>query len=178
MTPCVHSEVAIDLALAICLGRDHGGGASSIQFSPQPIGIEGFVPGQGLEIDILDQGLDADTIVALARQKNEARKVAKRIHKLLVSHWYVDSAATVELIIGAFGQMQANPQIGRAEAMRRAMAALIARGGASAHPRLGAVRCRRGGRGAEIITSAVAKQERTGFARAGKGGCGSRAEIS
>ncbi len=53
---------------------------------------------------------------------------------LLVSHWYVDSAATVELITGAFRQMQANPQIGRAEAMRRAMASLIARGDSSAHP--------------------------------------------
>jgi CHAT domain-containing protein len=53
---------------------------------------------------------------------------------LLVSHWYVNSAATVDLITGAFGEMQAHPEIGRAEAMRRAMAALIARGGRNAHP--------------------------------------------
>ncbi len=55
---------------------------------------------------------------------------------LLVSHWYVESAATVALITGAFGEMQTHPDIGRAEAMRRAMAALIARGDRSAHPAL------------------------------------------
>ena len=53
---------------------------------------------------------------------------------LLVSHWYVDSAATVELITSAFGEMQTHAEIGRAEAMRRAMAALIAQGGRRAHP--------------------------------------------
>jgi CHAT domain-containing protein len=53
---------------------------------------------------------------------------------LLVSHWSVDSASTVELITGAFNKLKAYPEIGRAEAMRRAMAALIARGGHSAHP--------------------------------------------
>ncbi len=53
---------------------------------------------------------------------------------LLVSHWYVDSAATVELITGAFNELAAHPQIGRAEAMRRAMAGLIARGDRNAHP--------------------------------------------
>ena len=53
---------------------------------------------------------------------------------LLVSHWYVDSAATVELVTGAFNAFAADPAIGRAEAMRRAMAALIAQGGRSAHP--------------------------------------------
>ncbi len=53
---------------------------------------------------------------------------------LLVSHWYVNSAATVELITRAFGEMQADPAIGRAEAMRRAMGILIAQGGMNAHP--------------------------------------------
>jgi CHAT domain-containing protein len=53
---------------------------------------------------------------------------------LLVSHWYVDSAATVELVTGAFGEMRVNPALGRAEALRRAMVSLIARGDRSAHP--------------------------------------------
>jgi CHAT domain-containing protein/tetratricopeptide (TPR) repeat protein len=53
---------------------------------------------------------------------------------LLVSHWYVDSAAAVELVTQAFGEMQSHPGIGRAEAMRRAMASLITRGDRSAHP--------------------------------------------
>ena len=53
---------------------------------------------------------------------------------LLVSHWYVDSAATVELVTGAFNALAADPAIGRSEAMRRAIASLIAQGGRSAHP--------------------------------------------
>jgi tetratricopeptide (TPR) repeat protein/CHAT domain-containing protein len=44
---------------------------------------------------------------------------------LLVSHWSVDSAATVILITRAFSELKANPGIGRAEALRRAMLALI-----------------------------------------------------
>jgi CHAT domain-containing protein len=44
---------------------------------------------------------------------------------LLVSHWYVDSAATVELITNAFSELKAEPRIGRAEALRRAMIGLI-----------------------------------------------------
>jgi len=45
---------------------------------------------------------------------------------LLVSHWPVDSAAAVKLTTGAFSAMAKDPSIGRAEAMRRSMLALIA----------------------------------------------------
>ena len=53
---------------------------------------------------------------------------------LLVSHWYVDSQATVTLITNAFKALKDDPGIGRAEAMRRAMSALIKTGGRNAHP--------------------------------------------
>lgn len=53
---------------------------------------------------------------------------------LLVSHWYVDSQATVSLITSAFNALKSDPKIGRAEAMRRAMVNLIKRGGRNAHP--------------------------------------------
>src|SRR5215831_5592733 len=53
---------------------------------------------------------------------------------LLVSHWYVDSEATVALITKSFDALKADSKIGRAEALRRAMAALIASGGRTAHP--------------------------------------------
>ena len=53
---------------------------------------------------------------------------------LLVSHWYVDSQATVALITNAFRTLKAEPKIGRAEAMRRAMVGLIAAGARNAHP--------------------------------------------
>jgi CHAT domain-containing protein len=53
---------------------------------------------------------------------------------LLVSHWYVDSDAAVALTSGAFAQLEANPSLGRAEALRRSMLALMDRGGRNAHP--------------------------------------------
>ena len=45
---------------------------------------------------------------------------------LLVSHWPVDSDAAVRLTTGAFSELTAHPGIGRAEALRRSMKALIA----------------------------------------------------
>jgi CHAT domain-containing protein len=42
-----------------------------------------------------------------------------------VSHWSVDSAATVKLITSAVGAVTGNNKLGRAEALRRAMLALI-----------------------------------------------------
>lgn len=54
---------------------------------------------------------------------------------LLVSHWAVDSDATVKLITGAVREMSRDPKVGRAEAMRRSMLALIDKGsGEEAHP--------------------------------------------
>ncbi|HZV20998.1 MAG TPA: CHAT domain-containing protein, partial [Hyphomicrobiales bacterium] len=53
---------------------------------------------------------------------------------LLVSHWYVDSEAAVAITTGAVKAMKAEPGIGRAEALRRSEAALIAKGERFAHP--------------------------------------------
>ena len=54
---------------------------------------------------------------------------------LLVSHWRVDSLAAVLLISTAMEELRANPDVGRSEALRRSMAALIANGmPTSAHP--------------------------------------------
>ena len=58
---------------------------------------------------------------------------------LLVSHWYVDSDATVRLVTGIFAQAKLDPAAGRDEAVRRAMLAMIADtsrplASASAHP--------------------------------------------
>jgi CHAT domain-containing protein len=44
---------------------------------------------------------------------------------LLVSHWAVDSQATVGLITKTFSELKSDPKIGRAEALRRAMLHLI-----------------------------------------------------
>ena len=54
---------------------------------------------------------------------------------LLVSHWEVDSTATVKLITGAMSRLAANKSMGRAEAMRQSMLALIDKGEPrEAHP--------------------------------------------
>jgi CHAT domain-containing protein len=54
---------------------------------------------------------------------------------LLVSHWAVYSDATVKLITAAASEMSRDPGVGRAEATRRAMLALIDKGSpAEAHP--------------------------------------------
>jgi CHAT domain len=54
---------------------------------------------------------------------------------LLVSHWEVCSEATVKLITKAIREMARDPNVGRAEAMRRSMLALIDKGEPhEAHP--------------------------------------------
>jgi CHAT domain-containing protein len=44
---------------------------------------------------------------------------------ILVSHWSVASEPTVKLITGAFAELQKDPEIGRAEALRRAEMAML-----------------------------------------------------
>jgi CHAT domain-containing protein len=54
---------------------------------------------------------------------------------LLVSHWSVNSDATVKLITKAVAELKSDPKIGRAEALRRAMLAMIDNGKeGEAHP--------------------------------------------
>ena len=53
---------------------------------------------------------------------------------LLVSHWEVNSDATVKLVTGAIRRLAADKSMGRAEALRQSMLALIGNGGPEAHP--------------------------------------------
>jgi CHAT domain-containing protein len=54
---------------------------------------------------------------------------------LLVSHWAVNSDATVKLITGAISRLAVNKSMGRAEALRQSMLALIDKGEPrEAHP--------------------------------------------
>ena len=69
-----------------------------------------------------DKG-DAEALSGLARAFFYAKARA-----LLVSHWYVNSEAAVSLTTGAFAELSAHPEIGRAEALRRSMARLITSG--------------------------------------------------
>jgi CHAT domain-containing protein/tetratricopeptide (TPR) repeat protein len=74
-------------------------------------------------------GVNAEALSGLARAFFYAGARA-----LLVSHWAVDSEATVHLITKAFTELEADGRIGRAEALRRSMLALIATGDRNAHP--------------------------------------------
>ena len=58
-----------------------------------------------------------------------------------VSHWAVNSDATVKLITRAFDEIKADPKIGRAEALRRSMLALVSTAGHTAIPRTGLHLC-------------------------------------
>ena len=53
---------------------------------------------------------------------------------LLVSHWPVNSDAAVAITTGATGAMTSHPGIGPAEALRRSISALAAKGSEHAHP--------------------------------------------
>jgi CHAT domain-containing protein len=75
---------------------------------------------------------DAEPLSGLARAFIYAGARA-----LIVSHWSVDSAATVKLITSAIGAVTGSSRLGRAEALRRAMLTLIDKGELrEAHPRL------------------------------------------
>ena len=78
-------------------------------------------------------GADGQTAEALSGMARAFFYAGARA--LLVSHWEVGSDAAVKLTTRAFAEMNANPQIGRAEAFRVAMRALIEKGSAfDAHP--------------------------------------------
>jgi CHAT domain-containing protein len=47
------------------------------------------------------------------------------VRSLLVSHWPAWSKATVKLTTGAFAELAKDPSIGRAEALRRSMMAML-----------------------------------------------------
>src|SRR5262249_14920909 len=59
------------------------------------------------------------------------------VRALLVSHWAVNSEATVKLITKTFDELTVDPKTGRAEALRRSMQALIEKGGTYSHPKIG-----------------------------------------
>lgn len=53
---------------------------------------------------------------------------------VLASHWAVDSAATVKLVTRAAREIRSSPAVGRSEALRRSMLAMIDEGEVVAHP--------------------------------------------
>jgi CHAT domain-containing protein len=75
------------------------------------------------------QGENAEALSGLARAFFYAGA-----RSLLVSHWYVDSEASVAITTGAVNAMKANTKIGRAEALRRSISVVITKGSGWDHP--------------------------------------------
>ena len=79
-TPAVHRKIARDRAAlggstasAARSSREEGGRGAD------PVDVEGLVGDEGLELEAGDQRRDADAVVALARQQDEADQIAERI---------------------------------------------------------------------------------------------------
>jgi hypothetical protein len=53
----------------------------AVEFGAQPIVVEGLAGEQGADDDAGDQRFDADAVVSLTRQQDEARQIAERIDK-------------------------------------------------------------------------------------------------
>ena len=133
----------------------HGALAGQVQGSAEP-GLILTPPAEPSEEDdgyltaseIAGLKLDADWVILSAcntaaggAQGAEALSglarafIYAQARALLVSHWEVNSAATVKLITGAMSLLAANKAMGRAEAMRQSMLALIDKGEPrEAHP--------------------------------------------
>jgi CHAT domain-containing protein len=88
----------------------------------------------GLKLDAVWVILSACNTAAGAATNAEALSglgrafIYAQARALLVSHWSVYSDATVKLVTGAVGEMAHDARVGRAEALRRAMLALIEKG--------------------------------------------------
>jgi tetratricopeptide (TPR) repeat protein/CHAT domain-containing protein len=91
--------------------------------------------------EVAQLDLDADWVVlsacnTAAGEKGDATALSglaraffyAKARALLVSHWYVNSDAAVNLTTVAFAELSAHPEIGRAEALRRSIVRLIASG--------------------------------------------------
>ena len=81
MPPFVHLLVIIYLLFTIDFWWDDGAGTALIQFSSQPIGVEGLVGQQSIEMNAGYQRLDTNHIVPLAGQKDEADQVPQSIYE-------------------------------------------------------------------------------------------------
>jgi CHAT domain-containing protein/tetratricopeptide (TPR) repeat protein len=133
----------------------HGAVAGQVSRASEP-GLLLTPPEQASEMDdgylsaseIASLKLDADWVILSAcntaaggAQGAEALSGLARAffyagaRSLLVSHWEVDSEATVKLITKAVDNLKTNPKIGRAEALRESMLAMIDSGqDVEAHP--------------------------------------------
>jgi len=125
----------------------------ALMLTPPDIGTEDD-DGLLTASEVTQLKLDADWVVlsacntAASGEKGDAEALSglaraffySGARALLVSHWYVDSRAAVQLTTGAFAELKRDPGIGRAEALRRTMLTAMGDAGrpktwiAAAHP--------------------------------------------
>ena len=81
MPPFVHLDVVRNSRPAVRLGRNNCYGAAFLERRAQRVVVERLVAEEGAEFDAGYQRLDADAVVTLARQQDEARHIAQSIDK-------------------------------------------------------------------------------------------------
>ncbi len=79
MTPLVHLRVVRDLLLAIGFGGNDRLRAALVEVQSQGIVVEGLVSEQSTEVEVLQDRLGANAVVALAGQQGKADQVSQRI---------------------------------------------------------------------------------------------------
>ena len=79
MPPFVDVQIDVDRGLAPGSLRDDDLRCASIQLVDDPVGVKRLVGDQAVELGPLDQGRDADGVVALAGQQDEADEIAQRV---------------------------------------------------------------------------------------------------
>ena len=81
MAPFVDFRVDVERAFASGTLGDDDFGAAFVQVCDNPIRIKCFVGNEAAELDILDQRRDADCVVALPRQQDEADQIAEGVRE-------------------------------------------------------------------------------------------------
>jgi hypothetical protein len=77
--PLVHFQVDVERTDPLRSLRNHDFGPPLIQFLDDPVGIEGLVTKESIELDPVDQRCHADGVVAVSRQQHEAHEIAQSV---------------------------------------------------------------------------------------------------
>jgi hypothetical protein len=79
MSQFVQLGVVRNVGFAVRLGRYDGNRTALVQLGAQLTVVEGFVGDKRLQVDVLDQRLGADAVMALTRQEHKTSEIAERI---------------------------------------------------------------------------------------------------
>lgn len=79
MAPFVDIPVYGERGEAFGALRNGDPGAAFVELGDDPVGVERFVRDEAVELDTLDERRNADGVVALAGQQDEADEIAERV---------------------------------------------------------------------------------------------------